>query len=112
MAQRPTLRVMSSEAPPHTAQHPTLKRKRLPTFLLIAFICARKRLTGRVAPSFSRTLREGGDFDFIVYAISRIPTFRQVRAKGWGNLLEREQYLVWAFDFVFGFQEFFTPWFA
>jgi hypothetical protein len=26
--------------------------------------------------------------------------------------LEREQQLVWAFDFVFSLQEFFTPWFA
>jgi hypothetical protein len=40
-----------------------------------------------VAPSFSRTLREGGDFDFLFNKISRIPTLRQHRAKGWGNLL-------------------------
>jgi hypothetical protein len=26
--------------------------------------------------------------------------------------LERKRHLVWAFDFVFGLQEFFTPWFA
>ena len=26
--------------------------------------------------------------------------------------LEWEQPLIWAFDFVFGLQEFFTPWFA
>lgn len=26
--------------------------------------------------------------------------------------LEGKRHLVWAFDFVFGLQEFFTPWFA
>lgn len=43
------------------------------------------------------------------------PGYRQQRTRTWAycfQALEGDQCLVWAFDFVFGLEEFFTPWFT